>query len=219
MVDHPRPTTDWVIVVPVKGTPDAKSRFGPGDHAALASAIARDTVEAALAATGVSDVIVVTSAEASASFDGTRALVLTEEEPAGLTFAVALGIKAALETGVPGRGVAVMLGDLPALLPTELAAALEAAGSVELAMVPDADGTGTTLITAAKGAAHAPAFGRDSNALHRAAGYVPLDIPVTSGLRTDVDTLAALRALEGRLGPRTASALGGSARSAPRESE
>ena len=207
MADEHRPTTNWVIVVPVKGTADAKSRFGPVDRAALAEAIALDTVEAVLATAGVSEVIVVTSAGASAAFAELGARVLVEEEPAGLTSAIALGIEAAAEVAAPFGGVAVLLGDLPALRPTELAAALQSAGGVELAMVPDADGTGTTLITAAAGAIHAPAFGPDSNALHRAAGYLPLQLPATSGLRTDVDTLASLRALDGRLGARTAAVL------------
>ena len=70
-------------------------------------------------------------------------------------------------------------------------------------MVPDADGTGTTLVTAADGAVHSPAFGAGSRAAHLANGYVELEVGVASGLRTDVDTPEQLAALEGRLGPRT----------------
>ncbi len=204
---EPQPTTEWVVVVPVKGTGAAKSRFGAGDHSALALAIALDTVEAVLATAGVTGVLVVTSEEASAVFDETDALVLVEEHPSGLSAAIALGVETAAEMAAPGRGIAVLLGDLPALRPAELAAALGVAGEHDLAMVPDADGTGTTLITAADGATHAPAFGPGSAALHRAAGYAALDVPSDSGLRTDVDTLDALQALAGRLGARTAAAL------------
>jgi 2-phospho-L-lactate guanylyltransferase len=203
----PAPTSEWIVVIPVKGTSAAKSRFGEGDHSALAIAIALDTVEAALATAGVSGVLVVTSEAASGVFDGTEALVLVEEWPAGLAAAIALGVETAVEMSAAGRGVAVLLGDLPALTSAELGGALEAARSHRLAMVPDAEGTGTALITAADGVAHAPAFGPGSAALHRAAGYVELDVPVDSGLRNDVDTLEALRALGGRLGPRTSAAL------------
>ena len=201
---EPQPTTEWVVVIPVKGTPEAKSRFGDGDHTELALAIAYDTVQAAVATAAVSGVLVVTSAEASVVFDETDALVLVEEEPDGLAAAVALGVETAEAMGAGGRGVAVLLGDLPALTPDELDAALVAAAAYDRAMVTDAAGTGTTLITAADGASHAAAFGLGSAEAHRAAGYVPLDIPEDSGLRRDVDTRDELQALVGRLGPRTA---------------
>ena len=204
----PETTTEWVVVIPVKGTSGSKSRFGDGDHSALALAIALDTVEAALATAGVTGVLVVTSEEASATFDETEALVLIEDEPAGLTAAIALGVETATEMSAPGRGIAVLLGDLPALLPEELAGALKAAAEFDNAMVADAEGTGTTLVTAADGAAHSPAFGAGSAALHLAAGYVALDIPATSGLRNDVDTLASLTGLGTRLGAHTAAIFG-----------
>jgi 2-phospho-L-lactate guanylyltransferase len=203
----PEATTEWVVVIPVKGTPDAKSRFGSGDHSALAMAIALDTVDAALAADGVSGVLVVTSEGASPLFDETEALVLIEDGVPGLASAIGLGIETAAEMMAPGRGIAVLLGDLPAMTSAELGDALALAARYDLAMVPDAEGTGTALITAADGAIHAPAFGVGSAALHRVAGYVALELPADSGLRNDVDTLDRLRSLEGRLGPRTAAVL------------
>ncbi len=130
--------------------------------------------------------------------------MLVEDDPAGLSSAIELGIETAAEMGAPGRGIAVLLGDLPALQPAELEAALEQARLHELAMVPDAEGTGTTLITAADGAAHNPAFGPGSAARHRAAGYAELEVPAGSGLRMDADTRETLDALAGRLGPHTA---------------
>jgi 2-phospho-L-lactate guanylyltransferase len=204
----PEHTTDWVVVVPVKGTSTAKSRFGLGDHSELALAMALDTVEAALATAGVSGVLVVTSEAASAAFDETEALVLVEDEPAGLAAAIQLGIETAAEMGAPGRGIAVLLGDLPALSSSELAAALVLASDHDLAMVPDAAGTGTSLITAADGAVHRPAFGEGSAALHVAAGYATLSLPAESGLRIDVDVLASLQALGSRLGRHTAAIFG-----------
>jgi coenzyme F420-0:L-glutamate ligase/coenzyme F420-1:gamma-L-glutamate ligase len=204
------PTREWIVVVPVKGSADAKSRLGDGvpERADLALAIALDTVEAALAATAVSGVIVVTTAAVAGAFDDLDALVVIEEPGAGLAGAVAAGIGLAAELGSPGRGTAVLLGDLPALEPGELDTALSLAAAHERALVADADGSGSVLVTAADGATHATAFGAGSRAAHLAAGYAELELPADSGLRNDVDTRDQLRALEPRLGPRTRSALG-----------
>lgn len=198
---------EWVVVVPVKGTSRAKSRFGAGDHGALATAMALDTVEAARAAHGVAEVIVVTSPEAGPAFEDAGARVVVESEPRGLTAAIALGVESATAAAQGTRGVAVLLGDLPALAPDELTEALLLASAHERATVADAEGTGTVLITARPGATHAPAFGVGSNALHRAAGYVELDLPAESGLRSDVDTRERLEALRSRVGPRTGAEL------------
>lgn len=202
---EPAPTREWIVVIPVKGTDDAKSRLGDSAHrAAIALAIALDTATAALAADSVIGVLVVTSASAATFFDELDVLVVVEDEPAGLAAAIASGIELAAELGAPGRGTAVLLGDLPALTAHELEAALEAATAHPLAMVPDADGSGSVLVTAADGAVHATAFGEGSHAAHLAAGYVELQVPVDSGLRNDVDTEEQLRALLPRLGPHTA---------------
>jgi len=201
---EPAPTTEWFVVIPVKGTGDAKSRLGATEQLALA--IALDTVEAALAAPGVTGVAVVTSEAASSHFDETDAFVIVEPAT-GLANAIASGLETAADFGIPGRGTAVLLGDLPALTPWELGAALTAARSFNRATVPDAEGTGTTLITAADGQVHSPAFGVGSNAAHRALGYVQLDLPRESGLRNDVDTAPRLAELGARLGPRTTAAL------------
>ena len=210
VVHDPEPTREWIVVVPVKGTSDSKSRLGDDhlDRPALALAIALDTVEAAMAAETVVGVLVVAPVSVSAACDELDALVVIEEDPRGLAAAIATGIATADELAAPGRGLAIMLGDLPALTPVELAAALTAATGHELAMVPDSEGTGTVLITAADGARHAPAFGPGSRRAHAEAGYVELDVHVTSGLRHDVDTVDDLHALRSRLGPRTRDATG-----------
>lgn len=209
VVHAPEPTREWIVVVPVKGTVDAKSRLGgdPDARAALALAIALDTVEAALEASAVVGVLVVTSVAVAAAFDETDAFVVLEDEPAGLDSAIDHGLATAAELAGPGRGVAILLGDLPALDPAELGAALDAARGHERAMVPDAEGTGTVLATAADGITHAAAFGEGSAAAHRAAGYDELTVEPTSGLRRDVDTADQLASLTTRLRPRTAAAL------------
>ena len=183
---------EWTIVVPVKGTASAKSRLGGSPELALA--IALDTVAAALE---VAPVIVVTPL--AEPFVVLGATVVADGR-SGLSAAIRQGVNAA------GDGaVAVLLGDFPAMQPAELGSALAAAGRHPLAFVPDADGTGTVLVTALRAADHAPAFGPGSAALHRAAGYVELDVPVSAGLRRDVDTPADLAALGDRLGERTRS--------------
>ena len=176
----------WTIVIPVKGTDAAKSRL----HATreLARAIAQDTVEVALI---VAPVIVVTAASAH-DFPGASVIA---DPGTGLDGAIAAGLAA-----VDGP-VAVLLGDLPALQPEELADALRRASLLGRSFVPDADGTGTTLIASTTD--HAPAFGGGSAERHRAVGYVEIEVGAESGLRRDVDTREQLEALRGRLGVRT----------------
>ena len=186
------PSTSWTIVVPVKGTDASKSRLGgePTHRLELAEAMALDTVEAAL---GVARVLVIGGSGLSAAFADLGASVMFEEPGDGLNGAIARAV-----ARVEG-GVAILLADLPALRSDELAAALQ-----ENVMVPDAEGTGTSLITG-----RVPAFGAGSREAHRALGYRELDLPATSGLRLDVDSLEALVAIpRERLGPRTQALLG-----------
>lgn len=118
--------------------------------------------------------------------------------------AIARGEVAALrgDTGgaAPGVGlragpVAVLLGDLPALRPADLEDALAAASAFPRAVVVDAEGTGTTLLTASAGVPLDPAFGAGSAAEHVRRGHVELDVPDLSGLRQDVDRLGDLAAV------------------------
>lgn len=184
---------DWTVVIPVKGTADAKSRLA--GSASLALAIALDTVEAAL---GAARVVVVTAPGVERQFAELGATVVADPG-GGLSAAIAVGIAA-----VPARNVGVLLGDLPALAPAELIRALAVADDFPLAMIADADNTGTVLITARWDAIHAPAFGLGSRRAHTAAGYRELEFPARSGLRRDVDTDEQLRSLPpGSLGPRT----------------
>lgn len=172
-------------------------------------AIALDTVAAAVSA--AADVIVVTAGAVAPQFEAIGARVVLDPG-GGLSGAVDAGIARAVAAAVAGSGpvaIAVLLGDVPALQPRELVAALLAAEQHPQSFVADADGTGTVLIAALDGRAHAPAFGPDSRALHVAAGYVELPVDAASGLRRDVDTPEQLDALTGRLGARTVAALQG----------
>jgi 2-phospho-L-lactate/phosphoenolpyruvate guanylyltransferase len=195
-------------VVPVKRLGLAKSRlYAVGrprpEHEELALSLALDTVAAALRAAGVARVVVVTDdPAAAAAVTALGAVVVPDEPDAGLNPALAHGALAAAALA-PGDGVALLSADLPALRPAELGAALRAA-TAERAFVPDADGSGTTLLATAPGVPVRPRYGRGSAAAHRATGAVELagDWP---SLRHDVDTAADLRtAADLGLGPATA---------------
>lgn len=226
-------SADWTVVVPVKAFAAAKTRLGPGvpaeARAALARAFALDTIAAARAARNVGRIVVVTGevdlgsplpdgvelvrepqpapAEGHAPPDGAQAGSPARPAPTGLTAAIDAGVDHARTHGL--APVAVLLGDLPSLRTSELEFALEAAARHPLAFVADADGTGTTLATAAEGVPMRPAFGEQSAARHREAGFADLagSAPFAS-LRRDVDTVEALeRALQLGVGGRTAEAV------------
>ncbi|HJQ42164.1 MAG TPA: 2-phospho-L-lactate guanylyltransferase [Jatrophihabitantaceae bacterium] len=192
----------WTVLVPAKAMPGAKSRLaaaGDGDtHDALVAALRADTLSAARAAAGVARIVLVS--------DRTTPL------PAGVDEVVVQshpGLNAALREAAehangrwPADGVAALVGDLPALHPDELAAALAAAENSGRSFVADHTSLGTTLLTAGPGSSLDPAFGPGSAAAHGASGAVP--IPGAPGLRQDVDTPADLRAaLELGVGPAT----------------
>lgn len=205
------PPARWVVVVPVKSSARGKSRLEvPGvDRGDLARAIALDTLAAATACEAVLQVVVVTDdpalAREAAMIPALR--FVPEGESRGLDAAVAAGVAAVDPQGRMPR--AALLGDLPSLRPEDLAAALRAAASVDRAVVADAEGTGSTLVTAGPGVEWASSFGEGSFARHVASGCTALEIPDASTLRRDVDTAAQLEtAVSLGVGPRTAAALG-----------
>lgn len=198
----------WAVIVPVKPTAIGKSRLVVDgvERVALARAIALDTIAAAASCALVDRVVVVTDdgGLVMLAFDIPGLRFVSEGEAGGLNEAIAVG--AAACGGMPR---AALLGDVPALRPDDLGAALEQAAGVERGVVADAEGTGSTLVTAAAGISWASAFGEGSFAAHIGLECVPLEIAPSSSLRRDVDTadqLDAARALG--LGPRTAALLG-----------
>jgi 2-phospho-L-lactate guanylyltransferase len=200
----------WSVVIPVKLLAQAKSRLADladADRESVALAMAADTVAAAVACEAVGDVVVVsddTTIRAEARALGAE--VIADWPNAGLNKALSAGAEHAAARW-PGRGLAALTADLPALSAAELAVALAAASAVTQAFVADAAGSGTTLYTAVPGAEFRPRFGPQSRMRHRQAGAVELDVTGIPGLRRDVDTLADLHsaALIG-LGSRTRSA-------------
>nr|WP_281372901.1 2-phospho-L-lactate guanylyltransferase [Kineococcus aurantiacus] len=194
----------WRIVVPVKGGDEAKTRLAlpPDQRRGLALAMALDCLAACLATPGVGlvvcvsdDPVVLRSARAAG------AVTVSPGRP-GLARAVDAGL-ASLERGP----TAVLLGDVPALRPRDLATALEEAlGVPGPALVTDTEGTGSVLL-AEVGGDVPHRFGPDSARHHLQAGARALTAPVPS-LRRDVDTLADLAAALGLgVGPRTRQAV------------
>lgn len=202
------PDTSWWIVVPVKRIEHAKSRLHPELAGPLrrdlARAFALDTLTAVLATSGVERVVLVSSEPTvTGNFVNDARVQVITDPGHGLTAAIDAGIAAI------GRSVhiGVLLGDLPALRSTDLAEALVQARTVLRGFVADADGTGTTLLTATNGTRLRPRFGTGSAAAHTAAGHLGL-MGVGEPLRRDVDSPKDLEdAVRLGVGPRTAHVL------------
>lgn len=200
--------------MPVKRLALAKTRLHLADHPsgpasgrpALALAFACDVVAAGLACPLVSTVLVVTDdPEAAAALAALGAVVVPDLPDAGLNPALEHGA-ALLRAQSPDLGVATVSSDLPAARSGDLAEVLAALGPGERAFVPDAAGTGTTLLAAGRGAALLPSYGSGSAERHRASGASELSGPAS--LRRDVDTAADLAAAQALgVGPHTTAAL------------
>src|SRR4051794_40313219 len=168
--------TTWSVVIPAKRLALAKTRLrpvtaAPGGtaHADLVLALLADTVAAAVDCPRVGRVLVVTDDPAAReTVRAIGAATVADEPDRGLNPALAHGARSA-----GGPAVAALSSDLPALRPDELAAALTAAEAAPRCFVTDADGTGTTLLTAL-GAPLDPRFGTGSAAAHRSGGALLL---------------------------------------------
>jgi 2-phospho-L-lactate/phosphoenolpyruvate guanylyltransferase len=186
----------WVVLLAVKPLPLAKSRLDRPDRSALTLAFAADTAATARSVESVEAVLVVTDDDDARQLLSPDAVVITDEPGAGLNAALSHGAAEAAKRW-PGTGVVVVAADLPALRPAGLAAALALAGHHRRAVVADAVGTGTVLLSADAGTPLLPAFGPGSRARHIAGGAVDLTDALlpgseTDGLRHDVDTAADL---------------------------
>ena len=182
---------EWTAVIPVKRLSAAKSRLRGAvpatRHGELALAMVRDTAAAVLATSAVGELLVVTDdPQVAAEVTGLGARVVPDRPGAGLNAAMRYG---ADEVAGLSRHRAVLAGDLPALRPDQLDAALGAAPV--RSFVADAAGIGTVLLAVPPGRRLDPRFGIGSASAHAGSGAAPLagDWP---GLRQDVDTPADL---------------------------
>lgn len=104
---------------------------------------------------------------------------------------------------------AAVVADLPALKSDELSHALDLARKYPQPVVADADNHGTTMVSAIAGIPLITRFGQNSFARHVSAGFTPLEIPHSSGLRRDFDVVYHLRDADASLlGAYTRSAWG-----------
>ena len=158
----------WTLVVPVKTLVAAKTRLSAaaGPHrAALAVAIACDTVEAALSCVLVARVVVVTGDPVAAeALGGVGAHVVGDPE-AGLNAALRRGAREAVRLA-PADAVGALQADLPALRPAELALVLTAAAEFDQMFLPDAVEVGTTFYGVRPGVPFTPGFGGESRDSH-----------------------------------------------------
>ena len=196
----------WRLIVPVKGQLAAKSRLHPPDGVAradLAHAFALDTISAVLACMPPSALVVVTSDELIDRFVRDQGGIVVPDNGHGLNPAVRQGIGYAEVTPGP---TAVLLADIPTLRPEDLIEALSACAMHRRAVVPDAAGSGTVLLSALSPKDLHPRFGPGSADQHaRECVRLDLDLPA---LRTDVDDDKALRrAVEIGVGKHTAAVL------------
>ncbi|MFD1722480.1 2-phospho-L-lactate guanylyltransferase [Amnibacterium endophyticum] len=195
---------DWVVLVPIKRFEDGKQRLGERpDRAALAEAFARDTLEAVAGSPRVKMVLVQTDDPALVGdLRLPVAVTVRTQRSVGLNNAIGEGLRYAQDSW-PDYGIAVLLGDVPALSAEDLDRTLELAEEVPLGMVPDAAGTGTVMITGQPGMPLLPAFGPGSADRHRNLGHRMLR--ASDRLRRDVDTLEDLE-IAARLGVGTRTA-------------
>jgi 2-phospho-L-lactate/phosphoenolpyruvate guanylyltransferase len=198
-----------VVLLPVKPPAHGKSRLSVFSGLAdpvrrrLAEAFALDTASACLAASSVGAVLAVTDdARFSADLTAIGCVAIPDGVSDDLNGTL---MQAAAEASRrwPDLVPVALTGDLPALQPTDLDAALSSVPTGQAAYVSDADGVGTTLYTAPVGD-FAPRFGEGSRSAHDEAGALPVAGELAT-LRQDVDDLDDLRAaLALGLGPRTA---------------
>jgi 2-phospho-L-lactate/phosphoenolpyruvate guanylyltransferase len=197
-VQQPTPIDRWTVIVPLKSSARGKSRIDvdPALRRRLALSMALDTVEAASLAGAVRDVLaVVENPDDGDRLAEVARVRVVRTTTMGLNQAIAAGL-AALRTAADGP-IGVLPGDLPSLTSDELDLAFSVASTHRRAVVADKQGTGTTLLTAAGRPDLQPHYGAGSLRRHVAAGAVPIELPVDSGLRRDVDRAADLVGVTG----------------------
>lgn len=206
-----RDATGWCLVMPVKRLGLAKTRLAgpevpPRLREHLALAFAADAVRAALSASRVADVVVVTDdPQASQALAGMGATIVPDEPNAGLNAAFLFGAAAARRKHGSDIGIAACTADLPAMRGPELDIALARLSAEHRSFIADAHDIGTTMLFAPPGMDLNPCFGGPSRAAHIASGAVELPAEGISSLRRDVDTAEDLAdALLLGVGPRTA---------------
>jgi len=201
---------DVSVIIAVKRLTVAKSRlselFSAPERERVVLAMLIDTLAAVRAVDTVASITVVTpDPTAATAARDLGATTVDDPTPANHPDPLNNAILIAAELQ-RSPDIAVLQGDLPALLPGELGAALTAARSYPRSFVADRQGSGTSALIAL-GVPLNPMFGTDSARRHRQGGAMEL-AGAWPGLRCDIDTpqdLADARLLG--VGPTTAAAL------------
>ncbi|MBM0124825.1 2-phospho-L-lactate guanylyltransferase [Pimelobacter simplex] len=183
----------FAVLLPVKSPGTGKSRLATlrdSERARLAAAFATDVVDACLRTDGVAGVLVVSDDAAFATTLAARGAATCADPGGGLNAALRHAAVHLRDRRPDLRPVA-LCGDLPSLVPGDLAVALaDAARDAAPCFVRDADATGTTLYCAAYDDFD-PRFGAGSAAAHAASGARPLAGQLPT-LRRDVDDVDSL---------------------------
>jgi 2-phospho-L-lactate guanylyltransferase len=195
-------------VVPVKALAESKSRLFPErarrDVETLSLAMMGDVIACLRAVPAITRVVVVTpdpEVARRAEADGARALVRAEP---GLNPAIEAACATFTEAGVAAL---VVLGDVAAADPVEVAQLLDAAPARGVALAPSRDGGTSALLRRPRDVIPAR-FGRDSAKRHREAAAA-VDAPLVElalpSLAIDVDLSEDARAIlaQPTLGART----------------
>ncbi|KAA1421913.1 NTP transferase domain-containing protein [Nocardioides humilatus] len=155
----------------------------------LALAFALDTVAVAVRCSAVEDVVVVTrDPEVAAAFGDLQVQVLEAVDTSGVSSVISAAYAEVRKRVVP---TAVLMSDLPALMPDELYAALTRVTTWHRSVfASELLGDGTTFY-AGRPNGFRPTFGRRSASWNDSAGALRIgnDLP---GLRCDVDDLEGL---------------------------
>jgi 2-phospho-L-lactate guanylyltransferase len=191
------------ILIAAKQLEFAKTRLAPalppGERRALAEAMFRDVLAAALGASAADHVAVVTSdAGLLAMARGANALAIDEEFPRGLNVAIALATSALIAEGA--ETVCTLLSDIPLVTPEDVDAVFAAMPSGRGAvLVPSRDFSGTNIICRNPADAVPTRFGRLSLVKHlddcRTAN-VPARVLRLARPALDLDVIADLAEFE-----------------------
>src|SRR6185503_19542037 len=152
----------WRVLVPLKRPAIGKRRLlgatrDAADHPQLVHAMQLDTLDAVLAVTTHPLVAGLSVVAGPLGFRLPAEIELLPDAGGGLNAALATAA-AELARRYPDAGVAALVGDLPALRPADLLAALGAASDHPRSFVRDLGGTGTTMLAAAAGTSLEPLF-------------------------------------------------------------
>jgi 2-phospho-L-lactate guanylyltransferase len=201
-----RASLPWVAIVPQKSLAQAKSRLDLPDPARrrVAEAMLRDTVSSLSQVDCLQLVVVAWEDPADRNILPTTQKVLNVVVPfPGLNGAITT-VEERLPEWTSGSNRIVFPGDLPGCNRQQVSRLLDLARGSARSFLRDAEGVGTTVLTACGDAPLSPQYGRRSARNHLVSGARPLVPEHFPSLARDVDTLTDLAvALRLGVGPAT----------------